>query len=238
MCTVTYIPKPNSGFLFTSNRDELTGRGNTRFPVRKMINGNELVFPQDELSQGTWIIGSDKGTVACILNGAFTGYEKQRNYRHSRGLIPLMLFEYENVLDFWRNFDTADIEPFTLLVVEGHGLNLVHDLRWDGKKRHAATMDGTEPLIWSSNTLYQSPVIKKRERWFNEFLKAERLSKESVLRFHHEAGDGDPENDLIMKREFGLATVSITNIDVSDTSLSMVYENLWDNTIMEENLLI
>ena len=59
MCTLTFIPIENDGFILTSNRDEAPGR-NTIEPKRYQEGGTELLFPKDELAGGTWIGVSDK----------------------------------------------------------------------------------------------------------------------------------------------------------------------------------
>ena len=54
MCTVTYLPLENDGFILTSNRDESPMR-KTIPPKKYLENGVELAYPKDQLAGGTWI---------------------------------------------------------------------------------------------------------------------------------------------------------------------------------------
>ena len=52
MCTVTYLPQENDGFILTSNRDESPMR-KTIPPKKYVENGVELIYPKDQLAGGT-----------------------------------------------------------------------------------------------------------------------------------------------------------------------------------------
>ncbi|MBK6665833.1 MAG: NRDE family protein [Saprospiraceae bacterium] len=69
MCTVSYMPT-KSGFILTSSRDESKVR-KALPPATYHLHGQDLVFPKDILAGGTWIAASERGQVACLLNGAF-----------------------------------------------------------------------------------------------------------------------------------------------------------------------
>ena len=70
MCTVTYLPLENEGFILTSNRDESHIR-KTIPPKKYVENGVELAYPKEQLAGGTWIGASTKNRLVCLLNGAF-----------------------------------------------------------------------------------------------------------------------------------------------------------------------
>ena len=86
MCTVTYLPLENDGFILTSNRDESPMR-KTIPPKKYLENGVELAYPKDQLAGGTWIGASTKNRLVCLLNGAFKKHERNSYYKMSRGLV-------------------------------------------------------------------------------------------------------------------------------------------------------
>ena len=68
MCTVSFLPKGNNDFVFTSNRDEAILRGTTE-PIIYDVNGTKILCPKDKVASGTWIGVSDKNRLVCLLNG-------------------------------------------------------------------------------------------------------------------------------------------------------------------------
>jgi hypothetical protein len=52
MCTVTIIPNEKDNFVLTSNRDEAPSRVSLA-PDFYNINNTTLLFPKDEISNGT-----------------------------------------------------------------------------------------------------------------------------------------------------------------------------------------
>jgi hypothetical protein len=58
------------------------------------------------------------------------------------------------------------------------------------------------PYLWSSTTLYDGFVIKKREQWFASFLSDHPTpTQQDILNFHRFTGDGNKQNDLLMTRD-------------------------------------
>ncbi|MEO7532908.1 MAG: hypothetical protein ABIU30_03670, partial [Ferruginibacter sp.] len=121
-----------------------------------------------------------------------------------------------------------NIEPFTLVLFEN---NLLYEFRWDGAEKYSKQLATYLPHIWSSATLYDGFVVKKREQWFKDFLitHPQPLQKE-VIKFHCFGGDGDTNNDLMMRRE-GHTTVSITSIELNNKNSEMVYLDLKERKI-------
>ena len=103
MCTVTFIPKKEGGFIFTSNRDEAPKRSATELATVE-IAGKVVKFPRDAHAKGTWIGMSNKNQLVCILNGAFVKHERKQSYRMSRGIMALDFFSHNGIDDFIKNF--------------------------------------------------------------------------------------------------------------------------------------
>lgn len=228
MCTLTFIPKSNAGFIITSNRDEAPGRA-TIDPEIYSYEGTKLLFPKDQLAGGTWIGLSDKNRFISLLNGGFTAHKRQDSYRMSRGIIVTDLLIAENVLTAIKSYNFLGVEPFTLVIVDWAKKLRIFQLVWDGEAHHLSEKP-LAPQIWSSSLLYSESMKKKREQWFSGFL-FEHLnpSAEQLLKFHKTAGEGNPETDLIMDRVF-VKTKSVTQIILQD-SVTMYYEDLQNKKI-------
>ena len=120
--------------------------------------------------------------------------------------------------------DLRGIEPFTAIVWEGGSL---HECRWDGSMRHTRRMDETRPHIWSSATLYDAEVMRRRERWFAEWLEGKPApGGDDILDFHLTAGEGDSCNGLLMERSGEVCTVSVTAMELRPDAGRMLYLDL------------
>jgi hypothetical protein len=224
MCTVTFIPTNNNGFILTSNRDEAPGRS-TIPPQKYTVDGMQLLFPKDEVAGGTWIGLSEKKRLICLLNGGFTAHERQAKYRMSRGVIVTTLLTAENVLETILTFDFEGIEPFTILLVLFETGTQLHELVWDGAQVHF-TEKPLQPHIWSSSLLYTEEMKQLRETWFSEFMfETLKPTSEEILKFHTEAGTGNANSNIIMDRGF-VKTKSITQIHCAEGNVHMHYQDL------------
>lgn len=223
MCTVTYLPKADGGFIFTTNRDESPLRSPESLDTA-MMRGTQLLFPRDTAAGGTWVIAGSNGIVACILNGAFLKHKHQPPYRRSRGLMALDFFSMDSVQAFVRQYTFEGMEPFTMLVIRS---GQVTDIRWDEKKLSVQEKDATRPQVWSSPTLYTPEMQHKREEWFKNWLKdQDTFEQGAILHWHRTAGEGDPENDVVMNRSNIVRTVSITSIEATLQQLDLTYHDL------------
>lgn len=226
MCTLTFIPKHDNGFILTSNRDEAPGR-ETSAPDIYEINGCKLLFPKDKLAGGTWIGISDKNRLVCLLNGGFKAHVREAQYRISRGIIVTDILSTENPVETLLQYNYEGIEPFTIIMVDWASALSIYEFVWDGSEQHFSEKP-LSPQIWSSSLLYSEDMKKSREQWFSEFLFDEMdPSAEALLDFHKTAGTGDKNTDLIMDRGF-VKTKSITQVK-KRSAVQMHYEDLQTN---------
>lgn len=233
MCTVTYIPKGNNEFLLTQNRDESPNRSAHNL-VKVNRNGKKLLFPQDNGAGGTWIAISDSNQLVSILNGAFSKHKHLPPYRKSRGIMALEFFDFSNAEQFFRTFDFEGMEPFTMLIFDDGKL---FDFRWDGQYKFIEELEIDRTHIWASSTLYTKEARKKRKIWFEEWKKNRTdFSQSAILDFHRTAGDGDPENDIIMNRSNMVRTTSITSIIKSNSKSEMYFSDLLSGKEMEDGI--
>ena len=231
MCTLTYLPNSNGGFILTSNRDEKVDRKVTLPPEHYYHYGVKVVYPKDTQGGGTWLAAAENGFTLCLLNGAFDKHIPAPPYRKSRGLVLLDFFEYNQVGQFLKNYDFTGIEPFTLIIIEKQLSVVLHQLRWDGLTVHHSLLNEHEPHIWSSATLYAAETIAERELWFKEWLTINpEPTIHDMLYFHHFGGKGDQHNDLLMNRGNRLKTLSISSFKHCVDGYFMLYEDLQAHT--------
>jgi len=223
LCTVTYIPSVN-GFFLTSNRDEKNTRKNALAPLVYRHGTIALAYPKDADAGGTWIAVAQNGNAAVLLNGAFKKHITMPPYRKSRGIVFIDLIASEDPYWHFLNYNLDNIEPFTI-VLYCHGR--LYECRWDGQSKHQKILNPQQPHIWSSVTLYEEPVVKKREQWFLSWIKNNiSPSQNDILQFHQFTGDGDVQNDLLMNRDNCMLTVSITGIEWKNDSATIQYSDL------------
>ncbi|MCX2744593.1 NRDE family protein [Mangrovivirga sp. M17] len=226
MCTVSFV-KASEGVEITSNRDETTLRSNAMAPATYIYKKKELIFPKDPQGGGSWIGGNKQGRMACLLNGAFDYHHHRPPYRHSRGLVLLDALATEDKDDFINNYDLNNIEPFTLIIYQNDTLT---ELRWDERKKHIKKLDPDKTHLWASATLYGPEIVQKRKEWFRKWEKENEISAPySVRDFHYHAGEGDPENDVVMKRGSYLQTVSVTSMRLDDVKIKLIHDDLVGN---------
>ena len=230
MCTVSFIPS-NDKFFITSNRDEKLSRKTAISPGMFEYNGQKLFFPKDADAGGAWIVMKENGDAAVLLNGAFINHTAEPPYRLSRGIILLDIFSTEKPSVTFAKINLGDIEPFTLVLLEN---NYLYEFRWDGAEKFCKQLKITMPYIWSSATLYDGFIIKKREQWFASFLNDHPIpTQQDILNFHQFTGDGDRQNDLLMTRDGMYATVSITSILLTKDRGCIAYLDISGNSSSE-----
>lgn len=232
MCTVTYIPT-STGFYFTSSRDEKASR-DTLSPALYVNDGIQLVYPKDALAGGTWIASSLDGKTACLLNGAFVNHVKKESYSRSRGLILLESFKYSDANELYNSIDLENVEPFTLLLLDysSGNLNSFNEFRWDGEHKHLKKLDTVTPQIWSSATLYNPIVQQKREGLFNQWInKHIDFVDAMILDFHNRKHGLASSEDLLMKGEGDLMTLSISQIHFNEGEALFNYHDIIQNKL-------
>lgn len=237
MCTVTFIPTSNN-FILTSSRDEVPSRASI-FPINNHVNGANLLYPMDPKAKGSWLVTSDKGRTACLLNGAFEKHQHTGDYRLSRGIVVLDFFKFDSLREFNDTYLLEGVEPFTLVVVEKSPSLQLFEFRWDGVKKYYKEMSVKESHIWSSSTLYNKEVRDSRENWFKLWLEnTSVLSGKEVFNFHKTGGEGSEEDTIFMKRPSGVETISITQVRGEVENLSLTHTGYPSKDKLEASMKI
>jgi hypothetical protein len=235
MCTVTYIPSEADQFILTSNRDESAQRVSS-VPEFHLAQKQQLVFPADPKSGGSWIATAPNDRTACLLNGAFEKHKHQPPYKRSRGLVLLDSFQYADATAFIDDYDFSGIEPFTLVFCRP---NELCEIRWDQQKIHALALDPTLPHIWSSSTLYEPSIRDQRAQWFSTWL-SQNLAPEldAIMDFHRFGGEEDLVNGLVMNRNNLVQTLSITAVHKQSSNISMHHLDLLNEQQTQRTMAI
>lgn len=231
MCTVTLLPFNEEDFILTSSRDVPYAREKAEVPKKYVEDGTELIYPKDGQAGGTWIGSSDKKRLICLLNGGFKNHRQKDQYAKSRGIIVKDLLKADDITEACKTIDLENIEPFTLVIVEWDFKLFFFEFVWDGAVKHLKILP-KEPHIWSSSTLYSDEMKQMRKDWFKTWLNDNRKQnsdlekqKKNILHFHHVAGIGDPEIDVLMKRP-EVGTVSITQVYKIEDEVNMDYKEI------------
>ncbi len=234
MCTVTYIPLGKLDFILTSSRDVPFAREKASPPKKYIEDGVEIYYPKDGKAGGTWIGTSSKNRLICLLNGGFKYHTSRASYKKSRGIIVKELLKVDNIHNGLNTINLLDVEQFTLTIVDWNDELELIEFVWDGTKKYIKKL-AQEPHIWSSSTLYDESVKELRRDWFADWQKTNKFSQERILEFHHDAGIGDPNIDVVMDRGLG-GTVSITSVIKEDDSVVVSYKDVLDGSKKVETL--
>lgn len=223
MCTVTFVPN-KSGFILTSNRDETTLRGRALPPNEYDGKFKKLVYPRDPKANGTWIV-HDNVNIAILLNGAEEKHHHRDNYRKSRGLILLDIFDSINPIDNWYGIELNNIEPFTVVLFFNDKL---YQLQWNETSKTIKELAITEAHIWSSSTLYSREIREHRKKIFENHLKESNYTAEEILDFHQFKDEQNDNNTIVIKRNEHLKTVSITQFKIKNNQSDFIYIDLYE----------
>ncbi|WP_034888950.1 NRDE family protein [Gillisia sp. Hel_I_29] len=225
MCTVTLSRNflKNNDFVLTSNRDEAAGRS-TFIPMKYTEDNVTILYPKDAEAGGTWIGLSDNCRVICLLNGEFKSHIRKDKYRISRGVVVKDFLKAKNLVELLNNYDLENIEPFTLIAGDWNMDLKFIELVWDGERKHVREIK-EELIIWSSSPLYSEEMKSERISWLKDFSVNNEIDANSLWKFHHAAGNGDKNTDVIMDRGF-VKTKSITQIIKQSNAIEMIYEDL------------
>jgi len=233
MCTVTFIPSIDTIYI-TSNRDERQLRSPALPPSLYDTSSGKAIFPKDGDGGGSWIACHENTNALVFLNGGTEAHVPAPPYRKSRGLILVDLLDHPTPFNGFLAIKLNNIEPFTAIIRDNQHL---FECRWDGKHKSYQELDLTQSYIWSSATLYDAAAVEKRNAWFQNWISRHPNPKQDeIFKFHQYAGDGDPNNDLVMNRKGDVFTVSITLMAITDHSMKLEYLDIKTNERFRQEL--
>jgi hypothetical protein len=232
MCTVSYLPLPQGGFILTSNRDEAPQR-NAVFIQKELRAGHRLIYPKDPEAGGTWFAMSDHGRIICLLNGAFESFLPSPQFTYSRGRVLLDFLVHHSPDEYLSKAELSHTAPCTMVTLDGDTL---HEVIWDGNRLHHQILDPSSPAFWSSVTLYPPEVRAERKAFFTEWTKSNAFEQEAIMHFHRYGGKDDLWNGFVMNRNDRVKTLSITSVKKEQGNLHMLHSDLKSGMLYSENL--
>lgn len=214
-----------NSFILTHNRDEHHTRSVALMPQHDHIQSTEVIYPKDEQGGGTWFATSKNFTL-CLLNGGTRKHTQVPPYKHSRGLVILDFFRWNDVEQFKEFYEFDGLEPFTLLVID-HEKHQIHQFIKDVDAVLYETKDANETHIWSSTTLYNEEDRLKRREWFSRWVREQTsYSQDAILAFHKQKFDDEQQEGILINRDSILFTVSLTSVlKLSDQPVQLIYED-------------
>jgi hypothetical protein len=162
MCILSIVHQGNE-IIVTSNRDEKRERPNSCTPEVIVRDGRSIVYAQDSLQNGTWLVADDSGRVAVLLNGAIKPHVPNPPYRMSRGLLLLDVFEKEDFLTAFHEFDLTGIEPFQMIFISKGS---IYQMLWDEQFKQVVQFHHQSSVCFFSSTLYSEHHQQEKENWF------------------------------------------------------------------------
>ena len=238
MCTVTYIPQPNSGYILTSNRDESVKRAKALTPELTQLNDVNVLFPKDTSKGGTWIGTTDRNRTLCLLNGAFIKHEVSHDYVKSRGLVVLDFFKASDSEMFAKSYSLKGIEPFTLVIIDGGEVLSLLELKWDGKEKHISKLNPKDCHIWSSATLYNQEQANYKANVFKSFIKTTPNAND-ILNFHENGIENHTDLMRYINLDSPIETISITQIiNNGEYTTQIRHKDLLNKSISENQIKI
>lgn len=236
MCTLTVIPTDKSGFILTFNRDENPDR--EMLPLQeKILNGYITYMPIDVKSGGSCIAVSEHGFIVCLHNGGLKNHERKLSYRSSRGnLIKRLAAQVDPVNFLQEKITMSDYEDCTIFIISYKKELRINRFVWDSRSLINKTLSN-DSFIHSSATLYTLAQRKKRDIFFQEYIKGG-ITPDNMATFHRIKGVGGIE-DIFIKRNKPkkVETVSTVQVIRSGNTVSMVYHDHVSNKVSRENLI-
>jgi hypothetical protein len=186
MCILSIVQQGNE-IIVTSNRDEKRERPNSCAPEVIVRDGRSIVYAQDSLQNGTWLVADDSGKVAVLLNGAIKPHVPNPPYRMSRGLLLLDLFEKDDFLIAFEEIDLTGIEPFQMIFISKKSSC---QMLWDEQFKRVIPFHDAAIICFFSSTLYSEHHQKEKENWFkNQFGILEDNSALHLFDIHQQRSD-------------------------------------------------
>ncbi len=231
MCTVLFLPLP-TGYMLCSTRDENPHRATLEPQIYQDIQPAYLC-PLDVEKKGTWIATNEAQYSLVLLNGGFQRHTPRTNYTLSRGAIIMKLLSVKNPIDFLKQLDLSETEPFTLIIKYEQDLI---ELVWTGTDKHFELLNSSQSYIWSSSTLYDDAAKKHRKKLFDQWLETKpALNWENIVHFFQSYSD--PKNGFFMERSAILQTISMSMIFVEPQTTHFYYTDFKQSSLQHPKMV-
>ncbi len=238
MCTLSFLPDDDGGYLLGLNRDELPSRSTALPPRLDEAAGVPMCTPIDPDGGGSWIALNARGYGVCLINGDSQRLRAPTVGAPSRGLLVTSVIldpAPDAVSEFFarRQREGQMLEnPFRLYVAEPGARGrapkraTLHRFEWTGLQMQRT--ECAESRVEISNGYDQSAVTQRRSASFHRWLgDGGSPDLDPLVRWHcsHdvEAPDGDVFSQCM--HHTVASTVSATFLEVREGCANMHYRN-------------
>ena len=222
MCTLTIIPRAESGWRLAFNRDESRARPAALPPRRRQFGGRMALLPTDPASGGTWLAVNDAGLVLALLN-VNPPEPPRRHSAATRGLIIPALLGCESLAEVRARLDRLFViryAPFHLVAVHDGALAT---WRYDGALLDQAEPDAIRrPVLFASSGLSDHLVERPRRELFCDLFGPNADWEACQDLFHQHSWPESPHLSVCMRRD-DACTVSHMLIEWDDATAWMTY---------------
>lgn len=217
MCILSYIPT-RVGFTITFSRDEVYKRASTA-PELHNYNGQQLVFPKDISSGGSWIgLNKTKSILGCILNN--TGKSPNEPSK-SRGLhlIDQLISGNSNL----KEKTLRHIAPFTQVFFHLQ-TKTITQIDWDGSALKKQNISMSSPFLICSNSLYDQKTQTDLKTHFINQISTN--ADEDVSLSFHKRNLFYRNHPIYLRKGCDIQTVSITKIVKDMSRFALEYKDV------------
>ena len=217
MCILSYIPS-RVGFTITFSRDEVYNRTSTA-PELHNYKGQQLVFPKDNSSGGSWIgFNKTKSILGCILNN--TGKSPNEPSK-SRGLhlINQLVSDNGNLNDI----TLRDIAPFTQVFFHFQTKTIIQ-IDLDGLSLKKQNISMYSPFLICSNILYDQKTQTELKTHFINQISTN--ADEDVSSSFHKRNLFYRNHPIYLRKDCDIQTVSITKIVKNISGFTLEYKDV------------
>lgn len=226
MCIVTYFPT-EKGFIFTSNRDEVSLRP-TQVPKFHKHASSKLFYAKDLIGNGTWLaIDPKQKKLSCLLN-AKGNVSNSKKENISRGKLPILSLTEMSILAQSKLIQFA---PFMLIRIDFSKQVTIEEYAWNGRHLSHKNRDADKQILWCSDTLYSTTYKKALTSSFEQ--QVTKHSNWKDVKTFHENNSQPPNNTVFLKKDPRLQTISIKSCCIDDTACVNSYKILTNKNELE-----
>jgi transport and Golgi organization protein 2 len=223
MCTVSFLPSPQ-GFCLAMNRDEKRDRFSALPPEIVEFESHRVLFPR-EPTGGTWISANDAGVCLALINWHRIKREPNNGVR-SRGEVIRKLVGIstsDEISTAVKKLPLPKLRPFRLIAIVS-AENRVIEWRWN-LDRLSVRKYSWKPRHWFSSSFDEATAEAERTRVCAAQLDESAKRDVKWLRRLHRSHQPERGPFSICMHRPTNATVSYTEVAVSDRSVVMCYKD-------------
>jgi transport and Golgi organization protein 2 len=223
MCTVSFIPKQR-GFYLSMNRDEKRERATALAPAIVDVAERRAIFPR-EPTGGTWITANDAGVCVALINWHRIEREPAGAIV-SRGKVAKILAgksSTREIAEAIAGLPLPKLRPFRVItVVPSEGQ--VTEWRWNAE-RLVARRHPWRAQHWFSSGFDERKAERDRRRVCARARNRQLIQSIGGLRRLHRSHAPKRGPFSICMHRADAATVSYTEVAVTDQSVAMCYKD-------------